>query len=169
MRAFVLSNDPVPRMWLAADPFFGAATANETVLSALAAREAMFGAGVFSTERFLYEAVGTLYWLRWSPAGTELAVHAHDDAFVEEPALFETDADVDADADADAGGERRDGDAPPRAAGRGNARRLKMAPPWEGDLAQSLRAAFDHNAGNYVDAVQWLALKKLNLSKSANL
>ena len=70
MRAFVLSNDPVPRMWLAADPFFGAATANETVLSALAAREAMFGAGVFSTERFLYEAVGTLYWLRWSPAGT---------------------------------------------------------------------------------------------------
>ena len=168
VRAFVLSNDPVPRMWLAADPFFGAATANETVLSALAAREAMFGAGVFSTERFLYEAVGTLYWLRWSPAGTELAVHAHDDAFVEEAALFETDAD--ADADADAGGERRDGDAPPRAAGRGgNARRLKMAPPWEGDLAQSLRAAFDHNAGNYVDAVQWLALKKLNLSKSANL
>ena len=168
VRAFVLSNDPVPRMWLAADPFFGAATANETVLSALAAREAMFGAGVFSTERFLYEAVGTLYWLRWSPAGTELAVHAHDDAFVEEPASFETDAD--ADADADAGGERRDGDAPPRAAGRGgNARRLKMAPPWEGDLAQSLRAAFDHNAGNYVDAVQWLALKKLNLSKSANL
>ena len=170
VRAFVLSNDPVPRMWLAADPFFGAATANETVLSALAAREAMFGAGVFSTERFLYEAVGTLYWLRWSPAGTELAVHAHDDAFVEEPASFETDADVAADADADAGGERRDGDAPPRAAGRGgNARRLKMAPPWEGDLAQSLRAAFDHNAGNYVDAVQWLALKKLNLSKSANL
>ena len=166
VRAFVLSNDPVPRMWLAADPFFGAATANETVLSALAAREAMFGAGVFSTERFLYEAVGTLYWLRWSPAGTELAVHAHDDAFVEEPALFETAAD----ADADAGGERRDGDAPPRAAGRGgNARRLKMAPPWEGDLAQSLRAAFDHNVGNYVDAVQWLALKKLNLSKSANL
>jgi hypothetical protein len=95
-------------------------------------------------------------------------VHAHDDAFVEEPALFETDAG--ADADADAGGERRDGDAPPRAARRGgNARRLKMAPPWEGDLAQSLRAAFDHNAGNYVDAVQWLALKKLNLSKSANL
>ena len=44
-----------------------------------------------------------------------------------------------------------------------------MAPPWEGDLAQSLRAAFDHNAGNYVDAVQWLALKKLKLSKSVNL
>jgi hypothetical protein len=44
-----------------------------------------------------------------------------------------------------------------------------MAPPWEGDLAQSLRGAFDHNAGNYVDAVQWLALKKLKLSRSANL
>ena len=168
MRAFVLSNDPVPRMWLAADPFFGAATANETVLSALAAREAMFGAGVFSTERFLYEAVGTLSAaVERRPAGAPCPRRR---AFVEEPASFETAADVDADADADAGGERRDGDAPPRAAGRGgNARRLKMAPPWEGDLAQSLRAAFDHNAGNYVDAVQWLALKKLNLSKSANL
>ena len=120
-------------MWLAADPFFGAATANETVLSALAAREAMFGAGVFSTERFLYEAVGTLYWLRWSPPG-RAAVHAHDDAFVEEPALFETDADVDADADADAGGERRDGDARRAPPGGGNARRLRWRA--QSDLAQ---------------------------------
>ena len=157
VRAFVLSNDPVPRMWLAADPLFGAAAANETVRGALRSREEMFGAGVFSTERFLYEAVGTLYWLRWSPAGTELAVHAHDDAFVEDGERF--------DEGAETGAEAR----PREARAGGNARRLKMAPPWEGDLAQSLRAAFDHNAGNYVDAVQWLALKKLKLSKSANL
>ena len=162
VRAFVLSNDPVPRMWLAADPFFGAALANETVRDALRSREEMFGAGVFSTERFLYEAVGTLYWLRWSPAGTELVVHAHDDAFVED-ADAESGLGAETGADAEA---RR----PSRAGGAGgNARRLKMAPPWEGDLAQSLRAAFDHNAGNYVDAVQWLALKKLKLSKSVNL
>ena len=157
VRAFVLSNDPVPRMWLAADPLFGAAAANETVRGALRSREEMFGAGVSSTERFLYEAVGTLYWLRWSPAGTELAVHAHDDAFVEDGERF--------DEGAETGAEAR----PREARAGGNARRLKMAPPWEGDLAQSLRAAFDHNAGNYVDAVQWLALKKLKLSKSANL
>ena len=162
VRAFVLSNDPVPRMWLAADPLFGAAAANETVRGALRSREEMFGAGVFSTERFLYEAVGTLYWLRWSPAGTELVVHAHDDAFVED-ADAESGLGAETGADAEA---RR----PSRAGGAGgNARRLKMAPPWEGDLAQSLRAAFDHNAGNYVDAVQWLALKKLKLSKSVNL
>jgi hypothetical protein len=87
VRAFVLSNDPVPRMWLSADPFFGAALANETVRSVLRSREALFGAGVFSTERFLYEAVGTLYWLRWSPGGTELVVHEQDDAFHEEESV----------------------------------------------------------------------------------
>ena len=87
MRAFVLSNDPVPRMWLSADPFFGAALANETVRSVLRSREALFGPGVFSTERFLYEAVGTLYWLRWSPGGTELVVHEQDDAFFEEESV----------------------------------------------------------------------------------
>lgn len=163
VRAFVLSNDPVPRMWLSADPFFGAALANETVRSVLRSREALFGPGVFSTERFLYEAVGTLYWLRWSPGGTELVVHEQDDAFFEEESVdfFDESAEK----------KRTEGDPRSFAASGsgGHARRLKMAPPWEGDLAQSLRAAFDHNAGNYVDAVQWLALKKLKLSKSANL
>lgn len=163
VRAFVLSNDPVPRMWLSADPFFGAALANETVRSVLRSREALFGPGVFSTERFLYEAVGTLYWLRWSPGGTELVVHEQDDAFFEEESVdfFDESAEK----------KRAEGDPRSFAASGsgGHARRLKMAPPWEGDLAQSLRAAFDHNAGNYVDAVQWLALKKLKLSKSANL
>lgn len=167
VRAFVLSNDPVPRMWLSADPFFGAALANETVRSVLRSREALFGAGVFSTERFLYEAVGTLYWLRWSPGGTELVVHEQDDAFHEEES-------VDSSFLENESAEKKqkaEGDARSFAASGsgGHARRLKMAPPWEGDLAQSLRGAFDHNAGNYVDAVQWLALKKLKLSRSANL
>ena len=76
VRSFVLSNDPVPRMWLAADPLFGAAAANKTVSGLLATREWLFGAGIFSQRRFLYEAVGVLYWLRWSAAdGTELSVH----------------------------------------------------------------------------------------------
>ena len=76
VRAFVLSNDPVPRMWLAADPLFGAAAANETVKAVLGARSWLFGDGILSERRFLYEAVGTLYWLTWSAAdGTRLTVH----------------------------------------------------------------------------------------------
>jgi hypothetical protein len=57
VRSFVLSNDPVPRMWLAANPLFGAAAANETVSGLFATREWLFGAGIFSQQRFLYEAV----------------------------------------------------------------------------------------------------------------
>ena len=76
VRAFVLSNDPVPRMWLAADPLFGAAAANETIKAVLGARSRLFGDGILSERRFLYEAVGTLYWLTWSAAdGTRLTVH----------------------------------------------------------------------------------------------
>jgi hypothetical protein len=132
----------------------------------LRSREALFGAGVFSTERFLYEAVGTLYWLRWSPGGTELVVHEQDDAFHEEESGEHFVENESAEKKRKAEGDARSFAA---SGGGGHARRLKMAPPWEGDLAQSLRGAFDHNAGNYVDAVQWLALKKLKLSRSANL
>lgn len=76
VRSFVLSNDPVPRMWLAADPLFTAAAANETVANILGARERFFGAGIFSPRRFLYEAVGVLYWMQWSAKdGTKISVH----------------------------------------------------------------------------------------------
>ena len=68
----------------------------------------MFGAGVFSTERFLYEAVGALYWLRWSAnEGTALTVHDEaSEALAEEARCSNRRGGVDADADADAGGER---------------------------------------------------------------
>ena len=46
VRAFVLHNDPVPRMWLASDPVFQNAVRNETVVSMLNAREFFFGTGV---------------------------------------------------------------------------------------------------------------------------
>ena len=86
VRAFVLSNDPVPRMWLAADPLFAGAAANETVASLMSAREWLFGRGMLSRGRFLYDAAGTLYWMRWAPeAGTAVTVHRGDpDALCEE-------------------------------------------------------------------------------------
>ena len=132
VRAFVLSNDPVPRMWLAADPLFGAAAANETVKAVLGARSWLFGDGILSERRFLYEAVGTLYWLTWSAAdGTRLTVHdGGADAMVE---------------------------------------KLRMTPPWETGAVGAVAGAWDHNAQNYVDAVQYLALKRLVNAKSKSL
>ena len=132
VRAFVLSNDPVPRMWLAADPLFGAAAANETIKAVLGARSRLFGDGILSERRFLYEAVGTLYWLTWSAAdGTRLTVHdGGADAMVE---------------------------------------KLRMTPPWETGAVGAVAGAWDHNAQNYVDAVQYLALKRLVNAKSKSL
>ena len=51
----------------------------------------------------------------------------------------------------------------------GHVNRLTLRPVWETDVFETVRGAFDHNAGNYVDAVQWLALKRLVRSGSVNL
>ena len=133
VRAFVLSNDPVPRMWLAADPAFSAAIDSDLARSVLGARERLFGAGIFSSRRFLYEAVGALYWLRWSAnEGTALTVHDEASEALAERLRIETE---------------------------------------EGESAGSaaFRGAWDHNAQNYVDAVQWIALKTLVNSTSRSL
>ena len=42
-------------------------------------REWLFGRGMLSRGRFLYDAAGTLYWMRWAPeAGTAVTVHRGD-------------------------------------------------------------------------------------------
>ena len=68
-------------MWLASDPMFGSMVRNnESLKSLLDAREYFFGQGMFTKNRFLYDAVGTLYWLKWTANdGTEITVHEHDD------------------------------------------------------------------------------------------
>mmetsp|Transcript_6028 Transcript_6028/g.22785 ORF Transcript_6028/g.22785 Transcript_6028/m.22785 type:complete len:557 (-) Transcript_6028:2879-4549(-) len=194
VRAFVLHNDPVPRMWLASDPVFQNAVRNETVVSMLNAREFFFGTGVFTKNRFLYEAVGTLYWLKWSPSGgTSMTVHEHDDGdeYHTKDAEFPLmDAEyLTKDAVAAASSEASDKSnstlvnasnsaevlnaalhkniQKKRAPGHVN--RLTLRPVWETDVFETVRGAFDHNAGNYVDAVQWLALKRLVRSGSVNL
>ena len=105
----------------------------EPLLEVLGARERLFGAGIFSSRRFLYEAVGALYWLRWSAnEGTALTVHDEASEALAERLRIETE---------------------------------------EGESAGSaaFRGAWDHNAQNYVDAVQWIALKTLVNSTSRSL
>ena len=181
VKQFVLSNDPVPRMWLASDPMFGSMVRNnESLKSLLDAREYFFGQGMFTKNRFLYDAVGTLYWLKWTANdGTEITVHEHDDGDDEDQ--FEVDTfdsvesalDVSADAfeslDSDPNASADASTTRQKPKKMGHVNRLRLTPIWETDLSETLRGAFDHNAGNYVDAVQWLALKRIVKSKSVNL
>ena len=75
VRSFVLSNDPVPRMWMAANPLFDVVMQNATVASVVGAREWLFGPGIISSRRFLYETVGVLHWLQWTAGdGTRMSV-----------------------------------------------------------------------------------------------
>ena len=47
--------------------------------------------------------------------------------------------------------------------------KLRMTPPWETGAVGAVAGAWDHNAQNYVDAVQYLALKRLVRAKSKSL
>ena len=131
VRAFVLSNDPVPRMWLAADPLFGAAVANETVVNVLNAREWLFGPGIVTKKRFLYEAAGTLCWLDWSASdGASLSVHVGSENVLNRLTF--------------GSGRGRDDDV------------------FATRAMDAARGALDHNMQSYLDAVQYVAMKRLN-------
>ena len=63
---YVLAKDIIPRMWLSADPVFAAATSNEFIGGLLDWRRDVFGEGVLTKNRFLYESIGDLYWLEYA-------------------------------------------------------------------------------------------------------
>lgn len=157
VRAFVLSNDPVPRMWLAADPLYAGAAANETVASLMSAREWLFGRGMLSRGRFLYDAAGTLYWMRWAPeAGTAVKVHRGDpDALCEE--LSRDGASFDWGRSATEGGSGG-------GSGGGTGERS-----WFDAGLRSVVGAMDHNAQNYVDSIQYLNVRRFTGSSSKAL
>ena len=157
VRAFVLSNDPVPRMWLAADPLYAGAAANETVASLMSAREWLFGRGMLSRGRFLYDAAGTLYWMRWAPeAGTAVTVHRGDpDALCEE--LSRDGASFDWGRSATEGGSGG-------GSGGGTGERS-----WFDAGLRSVVGAMDHNAQNYVDSIQYLNVRRFTGSSSKAL
>ena len=162
VRAFVLSNDPVPRMWLAADPLYAGAAANETVASLMSAREWLFGRGMLSRGRFLYDAAGTLYWMRWAPeAGTAVTVHRGDpDALCEE--LSRDGSGVD--------WERMDDTTTSPEGGSGSAEGGGMEErSWLDAGLRSVVGAMDHNAQNYVDSIQYLNVRRFTGSSSKAL
>ena len=150
VRSFVLSNDPVPRMWNSANPIFGSVAANDTISSVLATREWLFGSGIISQRRFLYETVGTLYWLQWSAAdGTVLSVHRGDgSALVEKLKLAIT----------------------PRGVQGGGGGQESGGSSWDiSGWLTAVQGTLDHNAQNYVDSVAYVALKRLGHSTSKAL
>ena len=68
VRSFVLDNDPVPRAMLSVDPTFALQKATAPLSWLLEARRRLLGDGAALTpERFLYENVGEVYLIRWSP------------------------------------------------------------------------------------------------------
>ena len=68
VRSFVLDNDPVPRAMLSVDPTFALLRNAAPVSWLLEARRRLLGAGAALTpERFLFENVGGVYLIRWSP------------------------------------------------------------------------------------------------------
>lgn len=163
VRAFVLSIDPVPRMWLAADPLFARAAANETVASLMSAREWLFGRGVLSRGRFLYDAAGTLYWMRWAPeAGTAVTVHRGDpDALCEElsrDGAFDWGRTTTTTTTME-GGDDDDG------SGGGGTEERSL---FDAGL-RSVVGAMDHNAQNYVDSIQYLNVRRFTGSSSKAL
>lgn len=66
VRQYVLAKDIIPRMWLSADPVFAAATSNDFIGGLLDWRRDVFGEGVLTKNRFLYESIGDLYWLEYA-------------------------------------------------------------------------------------------------------
>jgi hypothetical protein len=72
VRSFVLEHDPVPRALLSADPTFELARRIGAVKGLLALRELLAGAGAaLSPGRFLFEAVGQVHLIKWTPEGAE--------------------------------------------------------------------------------------------------
>ena len=68
VRSFVLDNDPVPRAMLSVDPTFALLKSAAPVAWLLEARARWLGDGAALTpERFLFENVGDVFLIRWSP------------------------------------------------------------------------------------------------------
>lgn len=67
---FVLQNDPIPRALLSVDPTFEMMKNWGAVKGLLQLRGLIWGDGTYlSPSRFLYETVGVVYLIRWTPEG----------------------------------------------------------------------------------------------------
>ena len=132
LRAHVLSNDIVPRMWLSHDPVFNTLKSNEWGANLLKWKEETFGRrGMLTMDRFLYEVSGYLVFLE---LGTDNAAKR---AVVKETANLETHL------------ERLTWQLEDFTSGAQNNPLRALAP------------ALEHNSQNYVDVMQYLAVNAL--------
>ena len=73
LRNFALENDPIPRALLSVDPTFEMIKQWDTAKALLQLRERLVGKGSpLSTDRFLFETVGELYLIKWTPEGESM-------------------------------------------------------------------------------------------------
>jgi hypothetical protein len=132
LRAHVLSNDIVPRMWLSHDPVFNTLKSNEWGANLLKWKEETFGRrGMLTMDRFLYEVSGYLIFLE---LGNDNAAKR---AVVKETANLETHL------------ERLTWQLEDFTSGAQNNPLRALAP------------ALEHNSQNYVDVMQYLAVNAL--------
>ena len=132
LRAHVLSNDIVPRLWLSHDPVFNTLKSNEWGANLLKWKEETFGRrGMLTMDRFLYEVSGYLVFLE---LGNDNAAKR---AVVKETANLETHL------------ERLTWQLEDFTSGAQNNPLRALAP------------ALEHNSQNYVDVMQYLAVNAL--------
>jgi len=132
LRAHVLSNDIVPRMWSSHDPVFNTLKSNEWGANLLKWKEETFGRrGMLTMDRFLYEVSGYLVFLE---LGNDNAAKR---AVVKETANLETHL------------ERLTWQLEDFTSGAQNNPLRALAP------------ALEHNSQNYVDVMQYLAVNAL--------
>ena len=132
LRAHVLSNDIVPRMWLSHDPVFNTLKSNEWGATLLKWKEETFGRrGMLTMDRFLYEVSGCLVFLE---LGNDNAAKR---AVVKETSNLETHL------------ERLTWQLEDFTSGAQNNPLRALAP------------ALEHNSQNYVDVMQYLAVNAL--------
>lgn len=85
VRSIVLDKDMVPRMFLAADPSYGLLLKSPLVRGLLDLRERVWGPGALTQERFLFENVGLVHYIK--TVGKFLQAHAVSDLFPPEQVL----------------------------------------------------------------------------------
>ena len=138
LRAHVLSNDIVPRMWLSHDPIFNTLKSNEFGNLFLKWKEETFGAGMITSNRFLYDVSGMLVFLE---LGNNDEARR---AVVKETVCLETHLD------------------------RLTIKLEDFSNEFGSNPLKALAPALDHNSQNYVDAMQYIAISSLLVVRNNN-
>lgn len=99
VRWFVADTDVIPRMWNSVDPVYSFVRRSDVAVRLMNWRQQFFGGAVLTEQKFLYDTVGRIYWIRWDrikgvmvtlltpeQAAVELAQEPED--FIQPSALF---------------------------------------------------------------------------------